>query len=369
MAYVLNLFSPETWPAFLNGSRSVSGFRERQYGIARDRVHVGDVFLCYLTGLSRWCGVLEVTSEAYRGESLYTEGDPYVIQFSVRPLICLTPELSVPIHQEDVWSTLSFTRDVEPNSSRWTGILRGSLNLLTPQDGEFLRTRLEHQALEQRRFPFSERDNQRLAALSSRRRIDIPTIPLVRTLEEPPSSEFGQVEDPEQSLPTRESILVQARLAEIGATMGFSVWIPNSDRSRVLEHLPESMRGSFRERLNLAYNDATLNTIRQIDVLWLREDEIIRAFEVEHTTAIYSGILRMTDLLALQSNIDIKLHIVAPDTRERKVLEEIRRPTFRRLGLTSKCSFLSYAKIDEILALPNLEHTVHSVLSNYEVWA
>ena len=162
---------------------------------------------------------------------------------------------------------------------------------------------------------------------------------------------------------------MQAKVAEIGATMGFSIWVPNNDRTRVLEHIPQSMHSKFIGHLNLAYNDATLNTIRQIDVLWLNEDEIVRAFEIEHTTAIYSGILRMTDLLALQANINIKLHIVAPDIRGNKVLEEIRRPTFRRLNLSSKCSFLPYAKIDEIAALPNLEHTVHSVISNYEVWA
>ena len=40
-----------------------------------------------------------------------------------------------------------------------------------------------------------------------------------------------------------------------------------------------------------------------------------RAFEVEHTTAIYSGLLRMADLLALQLNMQIRLHLVAPEER------------------------------------------------------
>jgi hypothetical protein len=30
-----------------------------------------------------------------------------------------------------------------------------------------------------------------------------------------------------------------------------------------------------------------------------------RAFEIEHTTAVYPGLLRMADLLALQPNMDI----------------------------------------------------------------
>ena len=56
--------------------------------------------------------------------------------------------------------------------------------------------------------------------------------------------------------------------------------------------------------LPLNYNEPTLQTIEQIDVLWLRGRAIVRAFEVEHTTAVYSGILRMVDLLALQPICD-----------------------------------------------------------------
>ena len=53
-----------------------------------------------------------------------------------------------------------------------------------------------------------------------------------------------------------------------------------------------------------------------------RGRSIVRAFEVEHTTSVYSGILRMADLLALQPNMDIKLHIVAPEAKRDKVFQE-----------------------------------------------
>lgn len=39
----------------------------------------------------------------------------------------------------------------------------------------------------------------------------------------------------------------------------------------------------------------------------------------------------MADLLALQPNMDIKLHIVAPEARREKVFSEIRRPVFSLL--------------------------------------
>jgi hypothetical protein len=37
---------------------------------------------------------------------------------------------------------------------------------------------------------------------------------------------------------------------------------------------------------------------------------------VEHTTAVYSGLLRMSDLITLHPNLTIRLYIVAPDARK-----------------------------------------------------
>ena len=105
------------------------------------------------------------------------------------------------------------------------------------------------------------------------------------------------------------------------------------------------------DSLPLNYDDTTLGTVEQIDVLWLKGRSMARAFEIEHTTAIYSGLLRMADLLALQPNMDIRLHIVAPPDRRERVLREIRRPVFSLLArgpLYDQCSFLAYDSIDSL---------------------
>ena len=75
--------------------------------------------------------------------------------------------------------------------------------------------------------------------------------------------------------------------------MGFRVWIPAADRAKVLEIVKPAQKDSFLETLPLNYDENTLDTIRQIDVLWLKGRSMARAFEIEHTTPIYSGILRM----------------------------------------------------------------------------
>jgi hypothetical protein len=61
----------------------------------------------------------------------------------------------------------------------------------------------------------------------------------------------------------------------------------------------------------------------------------------------------MADLTALQPNLDIRLHIVAPELRRDKVLDEISRPVFtllERSPLSQMCSYLSYGSIRELVA-------------------
>lgn len=167
----------------------------------------------------------------------------------------------------------------------------------------------------------------------------------------------------------RQSIQIQVRLAEIGAIMGFRIWLPRADRGRVREQVFGAVQHAFLDDLPLNYDDTTLGTIEQIDVLWLRGRSIARAFEVEHTTAVYSGLLRMADLLALQPNMDIRLHIVAPVDRREKVFREMLRPVFSLLErgpLSRSCTFISYESVNAIRGIGHLAHTNDSIIGEYE---
>ena len=121
--------------------------------------------------------------------------------------------------------------------------------------------------------------------------------------------------------------------------------------------------------LPLNYDLATLKTIENIDVIWLERRAIAHAFEVEHTTAIYSGLLRMADLLAMQPRMNISLHIVAPLERRDQVRREIVRPVFSVLeggAMAERCSLLTYEALDEILQQPNLAHMKETIVEDYE---
>ncbi len=124
--------------------------------------------------------------------------------------------------------------------------------------------------------------------------------------------------------------------------------------------------------LPLNYDDTTLKTIENIDVLWIRGRSIVKVFEIEHSTSIYSGILRMADLMALQPNLNIKAHIVAPVDRKEKVLNEITRPVFSLLEkgpLAEFCTYISYDSIVELSQEKRLEYMKDDVLDEIEEYA
>ena len=369
MRYFLDLCTPETWLSFREAGATVAGFRERYQRLASERVSQGDIFLCYLARLSRWCGALQVESDAYYDDSpIHDDPDPFPVRFQVKPIVMLEPELSIPIHDDRVWNTLTITNQYEKGISHWTGFFRSSLNRFEEGDGNYLVELLKKQQSNPESYPLTDKDKHQLT-----RKINVRTLDRTVEIEIPDDANDAAREsvmvEPTLAPDIRESIQVQAKVAQIGVEMGFHIWVPRNDKARVLELIPTTMHEKFLELLPLNYDDTTLRIVEQIDVLWLKGRSIARAFEIEHTTAIYSGLLRMADLLALQPNMDIRLHIVAPPDRRERVLREIRRPVFSLLErgpLYDQCSFLSYESIDLLAETQHLSHVSDTIIREYE---
>ncbi|CAE6747741.1 EVE domain-containing protein [Paraburkholderia domus] len=364
VAYFIDLFSPETYEAFACSSRDISGFRRRHENVAQ-KIKPGDVFVCYLTKLSRWFGLLEVVEGPFIDDKpiFLPENDPFIVRFRVRPTVWLDIEKGIPIHDRSVWERLSFTRDLKEGGIAWTGKVRSSLVQLGEQDGAFLAELLTAQAIGGKSYPMDEQDRRNLATHTVNRPDKVVAVSV-------PAEDASAIEPTERIPETeaRESIRMQALLANIGAKMGMKIWIPRADRGGVLREWANE-GGALLDRLPLNYDETTLRTIEQIDVLWLKGRSIVRAFEVEHTTSVYSGILRMADLVALQPNMNIKLHIVAPEARRDKVFQEIRRPVFSLLEkgpLAEYCTYLSYDNLRRLAAQEHLSHLSDTVLDAYE---
>ena len=120
----------------------------------------GDVFVCYLVKLSRWCGLLEVASDAFEDSTpiFADENDPFPIRFKVRPKVMLEFDKSIPV--EELWSQLSFTNQLTPGAFGWAQAakLRQSLVSMSEQDGLVIADALEQQAREGKRFELEASD-------------------------------------------------------------------------------------------------------------------------------------------------------------------------------------------------------------------
>lgn len=368
--YLLDLFTPFTWSRFLEHGAKVTGFKSRQQKLAQTRGEPGVIFLCYMVRLSRWCGVLKITSKPFIDNSpiFQDTDDPYVVRFNVEPLVTLEEfEHSPPITDPEVWSKLGLTDGVEPGSFGWGQSIgfRSSLREISQDDGDFIVRLLEQQDADPKIYPLTSEDKRKLRAPTTVK-TERGTVEVEVPDRESESSE--QTADTPAAT-SRTSTQMQTAIAEIGAVMGLNIWIPPGDKVAVEQNLPLDLRSALLTSLPLNYDHATLRTIENIDVIWLRRRSIVRAFEVEHTTSVYSGLLRMADLLALQPNMDIALHIVAPDSRKAKVRNEILRPVFSLLEsgpMSESCSFIGYTQIEEILSVPHLSYTTDNLLEEYE---
>ncbi len=146
---------------------------------------------------------------------------------------------------------------------------------------------------------------------------------------------------------TTEHDEMQWRLIRLGELAKFDVWVPANDQNKQYEgnKFYAHVVHEFRQGIDVP------PTIKNIDVVWKFGPYSIKsAFEVEHSTSIYSGILRLSDLRAETPNSIFPLFIVADRERKRKVLSELLRPTFSSpaLRLNEVVKYLSYDDIRKI---------------------
>lgn len=141
---------------------------------------------------------------------------------------------------------------------------------------------------------------------------------------------------------------IQAWLRDIGLALGYDIWIASNDRGRL--HDGVRLGEGCLESLPTSISTSTgADAIRLIDVLWLEQggDRVAAAFEVEHSTSIYSGIVRMLDLALSGSDLHATagLFLVAPDARESEVRAQIARPAFSRIADLG-IAYLPYGELE-----------------------
>lgn len=139
---------------------------------------------------------------------------------------------------------------------------------------------------------------------------------------------------------------IQGWLRDMGKALGFDVWIASNDRGR--EHADGFLGDGCLQQWP-GGNGQGLDSVRLIDVIWLERGsaQVAAAFEVEHSTSIYSGIVRMLDLaLGTQVGAASTLFLVAPDDRRDEVAQQLKRPAFSRVSELG-IRYLPYSQLKE----------------------
>jgi hypothetical protein len=154
-------------------------------------------------------------------------------------------------------------------------------------------------------------------------------------------SQLYAITNTKLKIPDLSHTQIQSLLGAIGTKKGYDLWFPESDKNKLDGKIIDYSK--IRNQLP-AFSSDIDNIISEIDVIWLENLKPISFFEVEHSTPIYSGLLRFNDVLLTVSGAE-NFNIVAQNEREGKFSKEIRRPTFKQNKLIDKVTFLDYENI------------------------
>ncbi len=120
---------------------------------------------------------------------------------------------------------------------------------------------------------------------------------------------------------------IQWRLITLGKNVNCDVWVASNDRGK--EYNNERFSDLTLDDLpRLGFEESMVNTLKLIDVIWLRRNRIMKSFEIEYTTNITKGILRMSQLIGQIPNIYFGLYLVVPNRRRLQVLNQLKNPGY-----------------------------------------
>ncbi len=139
---------------------------------------------------------------------------------------------------------------------------------------------------------------------------------------------------------------VQTLLGSIGTRKGFDIWVPANDRMKMDWSLTSQFDCCHKFPPGL---DSVKWVVGEIDIIWIeRGSGIAKAFfEVEHSTPIYSGLLRFNDVHLVAPQLNASFSVVSNDERRSLFVRQLNRPTFQMSGLGKVCNFLEYRNVYE----------------------
>jgi len=133
---------------------------------------------------------------------------------------------------------------------------------------------------------------------------------------------------------------LQAKLILIGSYLGYRTYTPDQSKHSIYGVLGELCSES--EIPESAIPKMHIDSARYIDVIWFDDEGFpTHGFEVEHTTDITKGLLRLYQVHKLR----IKMFIVAEETNRDRFLREVKKNPFHKIQ--EEYIFKNYEELDE----------------------
>ncbi len=138
---------------------------------------------------------------------------------------------------------------------------------------------------------------------------------------------------------------VQTILAAIGTAKGCDIWIPPNNRAGLDESLL-SRNVLLRDMLPPGLTSLA-HALNEVDTIWLDRGsgDLRSLFEVEHSTPIYSGLLRFNDFRLIAPTSQAQFTVVSNEERRAVFVRQVHRPTFVATALNERCTFLPYSDV------------------------
>lgn len=143
---------------------------------------------------------------------------------------------------------------------------------------------------------------------------------------------------------TKEHSKIIFDLVSLGRDLGYKTFIGKNEQSDIYENKKLMEFSDYLDLSFLHYSKEALARIEQIDVLWLKNNKIEIALEVENSTGFMSAIRRCSNL-----ELDIKKIMVLPDKREKKLLK-IPDPLFIESFKKYQWTYGLYSDVESVTA-------------------
>jgi len=140
--YYLALFNSETWNEFLENGSSVYGTNLNKKK-RMEKIAIGDFLICYVSKLSCFVGLLEVTSKTYLDDHRIWKNDIYQVRIDVRPVYILETKSGIPVL--DLREKLEMFKKLK-SKKVWSFFFMNNLNTFQEDDAKIIINKLKEKS-------------------------------------------------------------------------------------------------------------------------------------------------------------------------------------------------------------------------------